>query len=224
MMQSKAVWVVLLARIAMAIAIAATMSAAAAASPVERLTATGAAQLSPSVMLMSETDWRMFVGSDDKPQSRCLDTVARSREYTSSNKLNFVPFSNWLPKFDGLGVSSYGYMPFGNNTQSEDYNESGPSNQVPQAPGDSAVAPAPEAAVASPSPVITSVLVAEPAATPAASSKSRATIKQLMLVLSLLLPLLCSAIIAAGCGFECAIAGSGSGWPIPWEPLSALVL
>jgi hypothetical protein len=59
-------------------------------------------------------------------------------------------------------------------------------------PGDSAASPAPEAAISSPSPVITTV---KPADTPAASTKSSATTKHLMLVLSVLLPLLCSAML-----------------------------
>jgi hypothetical protein len=111
MMQGKAVWVCLLL---------ATMAAAAASSPLELLGATDAAQLSPSIMLLSETDWKMFLGLDGKPHSRCLDMVARAREFTTGNKLNFVPVSNWLPKFDGLGISSYCYMPFGNTTQTGD--------------------------------------------------------------------------------------------------------
>jgi hypothetical protein len=84
--------------------------------------------------------------------------------------------------------------PVGSPPQDEDYDEAGPSNQVPMGPGDSAASPAPEAAVASPepSPVITTV---KPAATPAASTKSSATTKQLMLALSVLLPLLCSTML-----------------------------
>jgi hypothetical protein len=31
-----------------------------------------------------------------------------------------VPVTNWLPKFDGSGVSSYCNMPFGNTTRSGD--------------------------------------------------------------------------------------------------------
>jgi hypothetical protein len=112
MMPGKAVWVCLL--------LLATMAAAAASSPVELLGSTDAAQLSPSVILMSETDWKMILGLDGKPQSRCLDMVARAREFTTGNKLNFVPFSNWLPKFDGLGISSYCYMPATNTTQAGD--------------------------------------------------------------------------------------------------------
>jgi hypothetical protein len=95
-------------------------AAAAAASPVVLLSSTDAAQLSPSVLMLSEADWKMFFGLDGKPQSRCLDMVARAREFTTGNKLNFVPFTNWLPTFDGLGVSSYCYMPFGNTTRSGD--------------------------------------------------------------------------------------------------------
>jgi hypothetical protein len=94
-------------------------AAATTSSPVELLSSTDAAQLSPSVLLLSEADWKMFqFGLDGKPQSRCLDMVARAREFTTGNKLNFMPFTNWLPKFDGLGVSSYCYMPFGNTTMS----------------------------------------------------------------------------------------------------------
>jgi hypothetical protein len=93
-------------------------AAAAASSPVELLSSTDAAQLSPSVLLLSEADWKMFFGLDGKPQSRCLDMVARAREFTTGNKLNFMLFTNWLPKFDGLGVSSYCYMPIGNTTMS----------------------------------------------------------------------------------------------------------
>lgn len=111
MLQSRAVWSCFLL---------VTMAAAAASSPVELLSATGAAQLSPSVLLFGENDWKMFLGSNGKPQSRCLDMVARAREFTTGNKLNFVPVSNWLPKFNGLGVASYCYMPFGNNTKTGD--------------------------------------------------------------------------------------------------------
>jgi hypothetical protein len=95
-------------------------AAAAASSPVELLSSANAAQLSPSVLIMSEGDWKMFFGLDGKPQSRCLDMVARAREFTTGNKLNFVPVTNWLPKFDGLGVSSYCYLPSENTTRSGD--------------------------------------------------------------------------------------------------------
>jgi hypothetical protein len=95
-------------------------AAAAASSPVELLSSANAAQLSPSVLIMSEGDWKMFFGLDGKPHSRCLDMVARAREFTTGNKLNFVPVTNWLPKFDGLGVSSYCYLPSENTTRSGD--------------------------------------------------------------------------------------------------------
>jgi hypothetical protein len=95
-------------------------AAAAAFSPIELLSSVNAAQLSPSVLIISEGDWKMFFGSDGKPQSRCLDMVARAREFTTGNKLPFVPVTNWLPKVDGLGVSSYCYMPFANTTRSGD--------------------------------------------------------------------------------------------------------
>jgi hypothetical protein len=124
--QSRALWMcLLLARIAMAIGVTATMSAAAAASPVEVLTATETAQLSPLMMSMSDNDWRMFVGSEEKPQLHCLDLVARAREFmniTAGNNLNIVPISNsdGLPTFDGFGISSYCYMPVGNTTLTRD--------------------------------------------------------------------------------------------------------
>jgi hypothetical protein len=61
--------------------------------------------------------------------------------------------------------------PVNSPPQNDDYDEAGPSNQVPIGPGDSAASPAPEAAFASPYPVVTTV---KPAATPAASTKSSA--------------------------------------------------
>lgn len=75
-----------------------------------------AAQLSPSVLILGETDWKLVLGSDGKPGSRCLDMVTRARELTTSNKLAFNIFQNWLPGPDGLGVQSLCYMPAGNNT------------------------------------------------------------------------------------------------------------
>jgi hypothetical protein len=82
--------------------------------------------------------------------------------------------------------------PVNSPLQDDDYDEAGPSNQVSIGPGDSAASPAPEAAFASPSPVVTTV---KPAATPAASTKSSATSKQLAVVLFVLLPLLCSVML-----------------------------
>jgi hypothetical protein len=117
MMPIRAVWVAVCLFLAAIAAAAASMELA---SPVELLGSADAAQLSPSVMLMSETDWKMFQGGDGKPQSRCLDMVARAREFTTGNKLNFAPITNWLPSTNGLGVSSYCYMPFGNTTRSGD--------------------------------------------------------------------------------------------------------
>lgn len=68
------------------------------------------AQLSPSVLLMGEFDWKLYAGSDGKPWSRCLDMVWRARKYSNGNKLNFVPTHHWLPRDDGLGVASFCYM------------------------------------------------------------------------------------------------------------------
>lgn len=70
----------------------------------------GSSQISPSVVLMTEADWMLSHGPDGLPSSRCLDMVARAREYSSGNRLSFVPIFHWLPGPDGLGVDSYCYL------------------------------------------------------------------------------------------------------------------
>lgn len=82
-----------------------------------------AAQLSPSVLLQGEWDWKLVLGTgvnSTKVTSRCLDMVQSARQLTTGNKLSFVPTINWLPKADGLGVSEFCYWPMGNTTQAGD--------------------------------------------------------------------------------------------------------
>lgn len=70
-----------------------------------------ASQLSPSVLLMGQFDWKLFEGEDGKPWSRCLDMVWRARRFSTGNRLNFVVTSHWLPGSDGTGVSQFCYLP-----------------------------------------------------------------------------------------------------------------
>lgn len=77
-------------------------------------------QLSPGVLVMGEYDWTLSTGPTGQPTSRCLDMVARARQYSAGNKLNFVLVHHWLPNSDGFGVSSYCYMHTGSGNQPGD--------------------------------------------------------------------------------------------------------
>lgn len=72
-------------------------------------------QISPAVFLMNEDDWKLSFGPDGKPSSRCLDMVARAREFSNGNRLSFVPTFHWLPGLNNLGVNSFCLMA-SNNT------------------------------------------------------------------------------------------------------------
>lgn len=73
-------------------------------------------QLSTGVLVMGEYDWSLSTGSNGQPTSRCLDMVARARQYSTGNKLNFVLVHHWLPNSDGFGVASYCYMHTGSGS------------------------------------------------------------------------------------------------------------
>jgi hypothetical protein len=68
-------------------------------------------QISPSVLLMNENDWKLSYGPDGTPSSRCLDMVARAREFSGGNRLNFVPTFNYVPGPNGVGVGAFCYLP-----------------------------------------------------------------------------------------------------------------
>lgn len=67
-------------------------------------------QISPSILLMNEVDWTLSYAADGTPKSRCLDMVARAREFSSGNRLNFVPTFHWLPGNNGFGVYSFCFL------------------------------------------------------------------------------------------------------------------
>jgi hypothetical protein len=126
----------------------------------------------------------------DTSGAACLDIVSKPTPNESGPGQPSAPPVTTTPEAPAENGDEA--SPVNSPPQDDDYDEAGPSNQVPIGPGDSAASPGPEAAFASPSPVVTTVM---PATTPAASTKSSATSKQLAVVLFVLSPLLCSAML-----------------------------
>ena len=64
-------------------------------------------QISPAVVLMNGADWKLSMGSDGQPWSRCLDMVRKAREYSNGDRLTFVPTHHWMPGPGSFGIASY---------------------------------------------------------------------------------------------------------------------